>query len=277
MNPQIAMIVISYRKPELIERLLRSARSLMDRENVLILIVDNDSTTESRNALAPLAADSVQILFQDRNLGYFGGAQAGLEWLNERNLKPNWVIVSNSDIEFPQADLWRRLAAYEINPRTGVLAPGISSGLSLSDQNPFFVARPKASRMHFYKWIFRWYWTGVAYGYLGFFKDSLRGIFKKKNRNEIGERRTIYAPHGAFMIFHRNYFNKGCDFKHGAFLFNEEFTVAENCRAYGLDVVYEPSLVVEHEDHATMGGRPNRMIQRYHGEASRFTADRYFS
>ena len=276
---EIALIVIDYKKPQLVKSLVASASGLEARERVQILVVENEANEAIRRTVEELEGPGVRALFEDRNWGYFGGAQVGLEWLDSQSWKPEWIIVSNSDIEFPQREFFRKLLDYRVPADLGVLAPGILSGLSMDDQNPFYVSRPASWRMHFYKWCFRWYATGAAYGMAGVAKDYLKGKLGGDGSHAPTPRSAgeIYAPHGAFIIFHRNYFERGGSFKHGAFLFNEEFTVAETCRETGLKVVYEPGLQVRHADHATMGSFPSRNVIKFHGEASRFTADRYFS
>lgn len=273
----VVLIVINYKKPELVQKLIASMNGMAVSERVLTLVVDNETTRHSQDVLEELEGSNVRVLFEEKNLGYFGGAQLALTWVKESGLAPEWVIISNSDIEFSQKSFWERLLSLPVTEDLGVIAPRIASGISASDQNPFQGKRPTATRMHFYKWCFRWYVTGAAYYMLGLLKDSLKGKSQAKTSQAAAKREEIYAPHGAFIVFHRNYFERGGDFVHGAFLYNEEFTVAETCREKGLKVVYEPSLAVEHAEHATLGVLPSRAAIKFHGEASRYTAERYFS
>lgn len=279
MDASIVLIIINYQKPELVANLLASTKHMQDGEQVLTLIVDNATSTASRQALAPLAGERVHVLFESENLGYFGGAQRALDWIRGRALNPDWVIVSNSDIEIHQKDFWRQLLHFPLNiVPIGVIAPAILSLLGNEDQNPFYVQRPSARTMRFYRFVFSH--TGLAwiYSYLSLLKSLFRKWLAKKTVAVAlpGTATRIYAPHGAFIAFSRMYFERGCDFRHGAFLFNEEFTVAENCRAQGLHVLYAPALSVQHAEHGTMGW-PNRKILHYHREASNDTVARFFS
>ncbi len=279
MDASIVLIIINYQKPELVANLLASTRHMHDGDQVLTLIVDNAASTASRQALAPLTNERVHVLFESENLGYFGGAQRALDWIRGRALNPDWVIVSNSDIEIHQKDFWRELLHFPLDGApVGVIAPAILSLLGNEDQNPFYVQRPKARTMRFYRFVFSH--TGLAwvYSYLSVLKSLCRKWLAKKIVAAALPRTAmkIYAPHGAFIAFSRVYFERGCDFRHGAFLFNEEFTVAENCRAQGMRVLYAPTLCVHHAEHGTMGW-PNRKILHFHREASSDTVARYFS
>jgi GT2 family glycosyltransferase len=295
---QLAIVVVSYGKPELVLSLLQSLK-LVDRpDDIFTLIVDNATTANSQAVLSGCGSERVQVLFEQKNWGYFGGAQKGLEWLQAKNIKSNWIAISNSDIEIRQVDFvsalenTKDLDGVIVNSsasKVGVLAPSVRSSLSLGDQNPFFAEKPSRRRMHFYKWCYRWYISGAAYSYMGYLKDrfyrSSRAAkaLPRLNADQMSVHfdaktgtRLIYAPHGSFILFHERYFLKGGNFRHEAFLFNEEFTVAERCREFGFQVLYHPGLAVEHVEHATMGAWPNSKIIGYHGEASRVTADMYF-
>jgi GT2 family glycosyltransferase len=86
----------------------------------------------------------------------------------------------------------------------------------------------------------------------------------------------IYAPQGAFIAFHRSYFERGGTLDHGAFLFGEEIFVAETARRLGMTVMYDPALVIEHTERSTAAGLFNRNTSRYRKQASRYLAKTFF-
>jgi hypothetical protein len=86
----------------------------------------------------------------------------------------------------------------------------------------------------------------------------------------------VYAAHGSFIIFHRNYFLERNDFSHKPFLFGEEISVAENLRSSQLKAVYWPDLKIKHQEHQSTGRIPNRKMRKFISEASRYCADRFF-
>ena len=88
---------------------------------------------------------------------------------------------------------------------------------------------------------------------------------------------TVYGVHGSFMIFTKSFFKKGGDFKHGAFLYNEEITVAEFCRKKSLKCFYDPSLSIEHREHGSVGMIYSSTTLKFLKEASRFAAETYFN
>ena len=72
-------------------------------------------------------------------------------------------------------------------------------------------------------------------------------------RNKQG--RTIYAPHGAFIIFSNLFFQKGGWLDENLTMYGEEFTVAEIARRLQLPVHYRPDLEVIHVEHSSTGGQ----------------------
>jgi len=77
------------------------------------------------------------------------------------------------------------------------------------------------------------------------------------NRTSQGMDPTeIYAPHGSFIIFSREYFERGGSLKPGAFLYAEELFVAETCRRLGLKAVYWPVIQVAHDEHVSTAANP---------------------
>jgi GT2 family glycosyltransferase len=278
----IALIVINYRKSDLTVNLCETLVRLENREALQIIVVDNAADSASRKNLDRCykMGLKVDVLHESTNWGYLGGARRGLQHIRERGWKPDWIIVSNSDIEFNDPNFISKLTSVKSSGDIGVLAPDILLGKSGHSQNPYLPLRPQASRMHFYKWIFRFTVTCFVYQMLGLMKSiAQRGTERQSLKLNAGKSSStdIYAGHGAFMIFSKAYFDRGGNFEHKPFLFGEEITVAENCRRLKLKVRYEPSLKVTHMDHGSIGWFPSRSLLNFQREASKFCAETYFS
>lgn len=252
-----------------------------------VIVVDNGESPSLDSSVHNLfKSDSrVLIINSGKNLGYYGGAALGLrEYIKEFPL-PDWIIVCNTDIDLIQPDFLSKLCdLYSVKPHA-VIAPSIISGISGRDQNPYMKFRPSRWRMHFYKWVFRYYPTFVAYQTLALAKQKLLAVIHKNpvftgdkvvEKAAQREPRAIYAPHGSFVVFHRSYFEAGGNLDHGVFLFGEEVFVAETVRRLGLTITHDPRFVVLHHEHATTGVFKNRKVARYVREASAYCADKFF-
>jgi GT2 family glycosyltransferase len=234
-------------------------------------VVDNTAHTRPAPALAQAAAADPRIryLVPGANLGYFGGAAWGLDQLSGEEF--DWVIVSNTDIRIPDVTFLARLA------RVGgaaVVGPRIVSGLSHRDQNPYLAERPSGRRMRMYKWLFASHLRLSAYELAARVKKQLQ---RRQEPLATPVARSIYAPHGSFIAFHRSYFAAGGSLVHGTFLFHEEVLVAETARRLGLVVRYEPSLEVLHAEHATTSVFTNRIVAGYAAAAAKWATDTYFA
>lgn len=243
-----------------------------------VLIVDNSTIEPPNTKLQSLQKESTQIrvLYPKKNLGYLGGAAWGLEVFLANQDLPDWVIVSNTDIEFLNKNFFQRLFDFYPNGFNGVVAPSILSGLTGCNQNPFMENRPTKYRMHFLKWIFMTYPTLVFYQFLAIIKSFIKKNRAMKRNDIIQQPITIYAPHGSFILFNKNFFLQGGNLDYEVFLFGEEIFIAETVKKQNLKIQFDPRLVVLHNEHATTGMIKNKKMARFMKEASAYCANRYF-
>lgn len=264
-------------------RLLRSLSQLEGFSELSISVVNNGPSNHADNKLLSLAKSmpNVSVVDSTENRGYFGGARHGLSLYLENHPLPDWAIVSNVDLLIGDSQFLSRLATLTGLQGVGVVAPGIRSAATGRDQNPFIAKRPSAARMHAYKWIYRSSVMLNAYELAAAAFHRLHGRFGLRNGagsiSAPDARRTIYAPHGSFLIFAAEYFRRGGTFDFPCFLFGEEIYVAETVRALGLEVVYDPSLVVTHQEHATTKLVKPRGLAQAVANSAAYCADTYFS
>ena len=285
-KPSILTICVNYKNPLETESFLQKLFSLNGYDNEVALVVDNDEFSQGFD-LSKLWKISSNIIFKSsgENLGYFGGANFGLrEYLKEYEL-PDWVIVSNTDIEFPDKDIFVKLKDYP-GPHVAVIAPDIElvteSWLPSSSkhQNPCMRFRPSAIRMHALKWICSCYPGLLMYKTASSLRYVLLDHFNRQTKTNgmyvNKEPVEIYAPFGAYLIFHKTYFIKGGTLQHGAFLFGEEIFVAETSRRLNLKVIFDPRLKVIHREHSSLRKIGSRHAARYAREATHYLADTFF-
>lgn len=252
-----------------------------------VLVVNNNEGGGGEEPLVELenGEPRVKLLSSGENLGYFGGASLGLRRHLESGDRPEWVLVSNTDISFPDRRFFVRLQELYKGGAPAVVAPTVRSALSSRDQNPYMARRPPARRMHFYKWVFSNYLTYSAYYSVALAKKGVSRLLPRSHeppayghepRVEEKGPGEIYAPHGSFLVFHRSYFDAGGDLDYGAFLYGEEVFVAETARRLNLSVVYDPRLAVLHREHETTGLFKSRKIARLQRDSSAYCADEFF-
>lgn len=281
----ILVLCVNYHNEKDTHDFVRCLLELESSELLHIIVVDNSERNYIESCLSSLVEldPRVIVLNPKTNLGYFGGAAWGLrQYLGSAPL-PEWIIVSNTDILFPHSDFFSKLFEFYPGGNSTVIAPAIYSTLSETNQNPYMVQRPSKSRMIFYNRLFHNYSIYSAYQLLGLLRKKLR-VFTRSSRALSGNKNNdsknspvpIYAPHGSFILFHRNYFESGGSLDHGAFLFGEEIFVAETARRLGISIVYDPRLEVTHYEHATTGLIKNRKMVQFEREASSYCINNFF-
>ena len=227
----------------------------------------------------------------ERNLGYFGGARLGLDKYLETNAPPDWVVVSNVDIEFRDEGFFHRLERHEYDGHIGIVAPSIWSDRCRRDINPKMTERPSRPRMRFYRYLFANYYLANLYLLASRAKmivdrhaETMLSLFNKSTKVSVdpdsgtgcSEVRTIYAPHGSCMVFSRRYFAAGGSLDYPQFLFNEEVFVAETARRLGLRIVYDPRLKVRDYEHASTGIIRAREVAAYAAASAKYVFEEYF-
>lgn len=276
MTPEVISVCVNYHNDtgtlEFVTELLEQETSLAQR----VIIVDNNECSEGNCGTSRLENFSrehpdVDYYRPGGNLGYYGAAKWGVSRYLEAGTLPEWIIVSNTDISFENRSFIATMAETFRFAPPAVVAPSIISRVSGRDQNPFMRVRPGRLRMHAYKVLFRFDLPTKAYGYMSRLKHRAVGSSGQAPPHVAAR---IYAPHGAYVIFNRRYFEAGGTLEYLPFLFDEEIFVAETARRLWLDVVYEPRLKVIHEEHVTTGISGPMREHKY--DAARYCADNYF-
>lgn len=283
LNSKVLTICVNYFQADLT---VLFAKKLLEQElpfKQQVVIVDNSEYAEADTSdvtlMESLALKHGEITYFhcDQNLGYYGAADFGFNKYLCSEALPEWTIVCNTDISFEGNDFLETLVRkYRIGP-PAVIAPAIISQKYGIDQNPYLTGRPSKLRMQEYVLLFR----SSALFRCYFFFARIKAKLKRPSINHLysdgpakEKSKGIYAPHGAFIVFNKRYFEKGGNFKHEPLLYNEEIHVAETVRQLGLGIVYDPSLRLHHIGHVST--RNLETMRRYKYESAKYCFDRYF-
>jgi GT2 family glycosyltransferase len=273
---QIGLITVNYKSAEATARflgdILRQDRSHC---RLRVVVADNSATMDDLEPVRASFRDAEGVVFlpMPSNPGYFGAAHRAFQQIWPDG-PPDWLIVANPDIRLPQEGFFNRLA--QLSPSTGVvLAPRITSGRTGLDQNPYRRSRPTRFRMSLFRliprvWLLHWMLRAQCH-----VRHRLRMSTKRIVTPSTPNPEVIYAPHGSFVVFSREYFQRGNALNAGSFLFGEEIFVAESCRRAGLPVVWVPSLQVVHDEHVVV--KVGAMTRKYHIEAADYLYEEFFS
>ncbi len=288
-NTKYLIICVNYNSDEATKQFINSALNLDGSENLQIVCVDNSENREKKDLLYQISDHRVQVIIPTKNLGYFGGANYGLDIFLKNNSLPEWVIVSNVDITLTRSNLFEELDNNSFPENVGIVAPSIIVKPNDLDQNPFMKIRPSLIKVFWYRIMFRYYILCRINQELSILKRKYKNILLKLKYllrgDDIKEKvdhslknkiEKIYAPHGSFIIFSKKFFLEGGSLIYDSFLFWEEIFVAEITINIGLDIIYYPKIVVSHEEHISTGNRKSRKMFNYARDSVEFCCKSFF-
>jgi GT2 family glycosyltransferase len=266
-NNTILIIAVIYNSFNDTIRYIKSLEKF-EEKNIKLILADNSEISPDSNFITLLKSTKLNIDYFKiwKNLGYFGGAKLSFDNYIKSNSLPQWVIISNVDIEFDDEKFFKFLEKLNDKNNLGVVAPAIISKTWGVDLNPKILKRYSINKLYFYKFITSvsliqnfYILLGYAKRYLLYISNKLRKT-KETKINNVPEK--IYAPHGSCIILHRNYFERKGTLNHISFLFGEEIFIAENAIKNNLDIIYYPELKLLDYEHTSTGFLYSRKISR---------------
>jgi GT2 family glycosyltransferase len=133
-RPLVVSIVINYHGLEQ-TRVCVASLLAADYPNHSIVVVDNASGGLEVDALRGAFGNSVEIIGAERNLGYGGAANLGLEWARRAGAAYAWVL--NNDTEVDPRSVRELVEAMERETDYGILGPQIDA--PIGPESPFGV------------------------------------------------------------------------------------------------------------------------------------------
>lgn len=201
------------------------------------------------------------VCIPDRNLGYIGGFQFALKFLNCSEKK---VIISNSDIELKKSlDIF--ILPDGKAPR--FVAPLILNLNGIS-QNPHLCDRPSR---RFYL-VRKFFSSKSILWLLWTIGRALRfHYFRRATRFDD----TIYAGHGSFIILENIDLSIFLEESYN-FLFGEEIHFAEIARKFSIPFVLDRGIEIKHFEHVSTSSLSEKnKVSLYH-ESYEFILNNYY-
>jgi GT2 family glycosyltransferase len=271
----IAVFAVNYRADAHLIRFVDSvavAKADAHGTDVSLHVIDNSCKTPSElsELREHLRRDDLQVTLHSsgRNEGYFGGLSFAQSLVTTDT---SCVIYCNPDILL-ERDFFAQMQVLDLSG-TGVVAPAIVTLDEGFDQNPFYVDRLSRAKLIRLRAIYSTQATYAAFTLLARVSEMM-GRRGRRNRQVEGAR-EIYAPHGAIFVFTSVPFFMALP-KYPCFLFGEELFVAEEARAAGVSVSYEPSLKVWDIRHASVSALAPSKLRAYLLESVRHILHRYY-
>lgn len=237
----------------------------------LTVIFSDNSTINVKKAPSDFTSDFFHFVYsKNDNVGYFPSFYKSLEMIDCN--KFDYIMVSNVDLDM-DFSFFSKLSEISFDDDVGILAPSIVSSLSNSDSNPKMLHRPSKKKLLFNRNLFSNTFYFTAYDFLSHMKRRFFFINPKRVNNDS----EIYAPHGAFIIFTRNYINSNARLDYPRFLFGEEVFIGEECRLANLKIVYKKELKLFDKQHGAISFESRKFISAEHVKSYDYLITNYFA
>lgn len=269
----ILLTITHFNNTEEVECFIRriSNFKLPDNWHIEIAITDN-----SNNLILSLdLKKNIKIYQPCENIGYFKGCSMALNsWIEERKIFPEWIGISNTDIEFAP-EFFNRLISLDIPENICCIAPDIllENGFR---QNPHKKCRPCNFEMFAYTLIYKSNFVTYALDNLYYYFCNLKRQLKSKKLRLPKGYELIYAPHGSCFFLNNIFFRKGGRLDYKGFMYGEEIYIAEEIRKLELNIAWIPELKVTHFKKSTTCNVLNEKKVHWRLEVSKILWNDYF-
>lgn len=229
-----------------------------------IVIVDNNSEENDVIALKIINLEypPVKIIFNNDNCGYFKGLNIGIKYLKDTYIDLDYITIGNNDLFFPLDYLDILKNNRFLFEQYAVVSPDIIT-LDGVHQNPHVIKEISKVRHFLYDLYYSNYFLSLIIGYIA---KVTRRFTGRKDECQFEIPQTIHQGYGACYILGPLFFKHFNLLWAPTFLMSEEFFLSRQLDQKNMKIYYEPSIKVNHHDHATMGELPSRklwQISRY--------------
>ncbi len=228
--PLISIVIPNHNGSRFLENCLRSLQSQTYRK-MEIIVVDNASQDDSLR-IARSTAPEVILLQKDRNLGFAGAVNAGIQ-----RSGGGWIAVLNNDTEVPPDWLAECARATQEHPDAAFFACRI---LDLADRNRIYSAGDCYLR------------AGIGY----------RRGQEQPDRPEFNRECPIFSASGCAALYRRQVLEQTGGFDERFFAYLEDVDLGLRLQAAGFSGYYLPRAEVYHHGAGTSGGEFSRLAVR---------------
>ncbi len=229
-EPLISVVIPNYNGAGYLEKCLRSLLC-QTYSKMEIVVVDNASQDPSVDIVRKIAPQAI-LLRQRQNLGFAGGANAGI-----RASRGDWVAVLNNDAEAAPHWLSECVHAIQNNMDVAFLACRI---LDLGNHNRLYSAGDCFLR------------AGIGY----------RRGQEQQDRVEYQQECPIFSASGCAALYRKALFEQAGGFDERFFAYLEDVDLGLRFQAAGYRGIFVPRAEVYHHGGATSGGEFSALAVR---------------
>ncbi len=250
-------VTVSYNNSNYTIKYLDSIERLKKQDYVVkVIIVDNASKMEDFRKIENDVLNRVntKLIRNKDNLGYFKALNVGISTIQNNKAL---YIIGNNDIEFDENFLLK-LNNIEYDDDVLVLAPNVITRDGFH-QNPHLVNRvSKFRKTGYYIYFSNYYFGQLIYWIAQRFKKP-RSTQPDKAWNC---KKVIHMGIGACYVLTENFFKYYNVLDDRVFLWGEEALLAGQVTNVNGKILYDPSIVVYHNENSSVLAIPTKQAYR---------------
>ena len=229
MSSKVAIVVLNYKG---LKDTLECIESLQEQTytDFHMVVVENGSLDKSAKKLQTLESDQLTIMVNDKNLGFAGGVNTGIEWALSNNY--NYIALFNNDATADR-DWLRNLISSARKHKSG-----ITTGLLLNNSGEKIDS------------------TGEQYSIWGLAFPRSRG----NNKEEAPDGGFVFGATGGSSLYSVKMLREIGLFDEVFFAYYEDVDVSFRAQLAGWKVVYTPDAIAYHKQGATTNRIPGLAI-----------------
>lgn len=227
-NPKVSVLILSYNGKHLLDESITSYQS-NKYDNFDINVIDNGSRDGTEEYVAQ-KYPTVNVIRLEKNRGYSGGFNAGLEYAFVKN-KSDYVLITNNDVKADE-NVIREL----VHTATKDTRNGFTTGKVLFYDNRDVIQT-----------------VGMSYdpiringGHIG---------YGEKDTGQYDEETERYLSDDVFMLISRKLYEDAGGYDEEFVLQAEQFEWQWRAKQKGYRIIYTPKAKIWHKDSMTIGKR----------------------
>ncbi len=225
-KPKVSVLILSYNGKHLLDESITSyLRNTYD--NFDINVIDNGSKDGTEDYVSQ-RYPTVNVIRLEKNRGYSGGFNAGLEYAFVKN-KSDYVLITNNDVEADE-----NVISELISTATKDARNGFTTGKVLYYENREVIQT-----------------VGMSYdpvringGHIG---------YGERDEGQYDEETERYLSDDVFMLISRELYEKAGGYDEEFVLQAEQFEWQWRAKQMGFRIMYTPKAKIWHKDSMTIG------------------------
>lgn len=236
----------------------------------IVVNKNGDMTEDSFNYLLSNLNLRVILYKPGKNLGYLNGLIYGYNQFALIHELPKWVVMSNTDIDFPNNDFFEKFLNKEYNENIWLIGPSIFSSENKSYDNPQYINRHTLSSLKRRIFIFKR--PTLAYFYLKF-----ANVKAKLRKRQKPASQYSYSLHGCFFFVNKKFMDILKDKRYEPLMYSEEAYLAELVVMNNKKCYYDSQIEVIHTGSTVTGKLEINKRSHYIFESLEYIKNEFFT